>query len=113
MGLAPPLGSTKKQNSYYMMEDTARETTPTSNSNAGPTETHEMKDTVMSKEQPVDSSSTSNGSDDDQRKPQLHAKTWLAVLAVCMIYFAQLVLLVGAGAVSSIALPIPMLCPEN
>jgi hypothetical protein len=33
--------------------------------------------------------------------PRLHAKTFLAVLAVCLIYFAQLVSLVGAGVVSS------------
>jgi hypothetical protein len=32
--------------------------------------------------------------------PRLHAKTFLAVLAVCLIYFAQLVSIVGAGVVS-------------
>jgi len=31
--------------------------------------------------------------------PQLHAKTFLVVFAVCLIYFAQLVNLVGAGVV--------------
>lgn len=36
----------------------------------------------------------------DEPKPHLHAKTFLAVFAVCSIYFAQLVTLVGAGAVS-------------
>lgn len=33
-------------------------------------------------------------------KPQLHTKTFLAVFAVCLIYFAQDFALVGAGAVS-------------
>ncbi len=32
--------------------------------------------------------------------PRLHAKTYLAVFTVCLIYYAQLVNLVGAGAVS-------------
>lgn len=36
----------------------------------------------------------------DEPRPRLHAKTLLAVLAVCTIYFAQLITLVGAGAVS-------------
>lgn len=36
----------------------------------------------------------------NEAKPRLHAKTLLAVGAVCFIYFAQLVTLVGAGAVS-------------
>ena len=31
--------------------------------------------------------------------PRLHAKTYLAVFTVCLIYYAQLVNLVGAGAV--------------
>lgn len=30
----------------------------------------------------------------------LHAKTWLTVFAICLIYFAQLVNVVGGGAVS-------------
>ena len=44
------------------------------------------------------SSQDSNSS--DEPAPRLHAKTFLAVFAVCLIYFAQLVSLVGAGAVS-------------
>ncbi|KAK0730238.1 major facilitator superfamily domain-containing protein [Lasiosphaeris hirsuta] len=36
--------------------------------------------------------------EDDEPKPHLHAKTFLAVFAVCLIYMAQLVNLVGAGA---------------
>jgi len=41
-------------------------------------------------------------SSDTSEEPHvhLHAKTFLAVFAVCLIYFAQLVNLVGAGAVS-------------
>ncbi|KAH6628093.1 major facilitator superfamily domain-containing protein [Chaetomium tenue] len=42
----------------------------------------------------------SSGSSDDgsnEPAPQLHARTFLAVAAVCLIYFAQLVSLVGAG----------------
>lgn len=37
---------------------------------------------------------------DDEIQPHIHAKTFLAVAAVCLIYFAQLFALVGAGAVS-------------
>lgn len=44
--------------------------------------------------------SESNSNTLDEPKPRLHAKTFLAVFAVCLIYFAQLVNLVGAGAVS-------------
>jgi hypothetical protein len=41
----------------------------------------------------------------DEPAPRLHAKTFLAVFAVCLIYFAQLVSLVGAGAVSPQRIP--------
>lgn len=68
-------------------------------------------------EQPVNVSeeikekATSNGSDtavkksdmsdsSDERHVHLHAKTFLAVFAACLIYTAQLVNLIGAGAVS-------------
>lgn len=39
---------------------------------------------------------------EDPKDPEarLHAKTWLTVFAVCLIYFAQLINVVGAGAVS-------------
>ncbi|KAH6854698.1 major facilitator superfamily domain-containing protein [Chaetomium sp. MPI-CAGE-AT-0009] len=40
-------------------------------------------------------SSSHDGS--SEPAPQLHARTFLAVVAVCLIYFAQLVSLVGAG----------------
>lgn len=43
-----------------------------------------------------DSSSTNSY----EAKPQIHSKTFLAVSAICLIYFAQLITLVGAGAVS-------------
>lgn len=39
--------------------------------------------------------------DHNEPEPRLHAKTWLTVFAVCLIYFAQLINVVGAGAVSS------------
>ncbi|KAJ4384359.1 hypothetical protein N0V85_008383, partial [Neurospora sp. IMI 360204] len=41
---------------------------------------------------------TSDGPDSDDPVPHLHAKTFLAVFAVCLIYIAQLISLVGAGA---------------
>ncbi|KAK3955662.1 major facilitator superfamily domain-containing protein [Pseudoneurospora amorphoporcata] len=41
---------------------------------------------------------TSDGPESDDPVPQLHAKTFLAVAAVCLIYIAQLISLVGAGA---------------
>ncbi|KAH8666567.1 major facilitator superfamily domain-containing protein [Xylariales sp. PMI_506] len=34
----------------------------------------------------------------EEKAPRLHAKTFLAVFAVCLIYFAQLVTVVGVGA---------------
>lgn len=44
----------------------------------------------------------------EEPKPQLHAKTFLAVFAVFGIYFAQVYCLVGAGAVSvTVAFPTP------
>jgi hypothetical protein len=39
--------------------------------------------------------------DDDEPVAHLHAKTFLTVFAVCLIYFAQLINVVGGGAVSS------------
>ncbi|KAK3298781.1 major facilitator superfamily domain-containing protein [Chaetomium fimeti] len=44
---------------------------------------------------PQSSGSSHDGS--SEPAPRLHARTLLAVLAVCLIYFAQLVSLVGAG----------------
>ncbi|EGS21741.1 uncharacterized protein CTHT_0036080 [Thermochaetoides thermophila DSM 1495] len=48
---------------------------------------------------PTDSSSTSgsNSRSDDEPQPHLHARTFLAVVAVNLIYVAQLFALVGAG----------------
>lgn len=46
----------------------------------------------------VDSSTTSEQI--EESRPHLHAKTFLAVTAMCLIYIAELVSLVGAGAVS-------------
>lgn len=36
----------------------------------------------------------------DEPSPHLHAKTFFAVLAICMLYFTQNFCIVGAGAVS-------------
>ncbi|KAK3360441.1 major facilitator superfamily domain-containing protein [Lasiosphaeria hispida] len=50
----------------------------------------------------VDSAST------DGPQPQLHAKTFLAVLSVCVIYFVQIYNVVGAGALTNtITLSLP------
>jgi hypothetical protein len=42
---------------------------------------------------------TSSIEDPEEPVPHLHAKTFLTVFAVCLIYFAQLINVVGAGAV--------------
>jgi hypothetical protein len=42
---------------------------------------------------------TSSIEDREEPVPHLHAKTFLTVFAVCLIYFAQLINVVGAGAV--------------
>lgn len=42
---------------------------------------------------------TSSIEDHEEPVPHLHAKTFLIVFAVCLIYFAQLINVVGAGAV--------------
>lgn len=44
--------------------------------------------------------------DRDELVPHLHAKTFLTVFAVCLIYFAQLINVVGAGAVCSMHYPL-------
>ena len=58
--------------------------------------------TEDSKELPSDVSASNNNSIEelDEPVPHLHAKTFLTVFAVCLIYFAQLINVVGAGAVS-------------
>jgi len=60
---------------------------------------------VMDAEKKLASSSHEED-DSAERKPHLHAKTFLAVFAVCLIYFAQLISLVGAGAVSDQTSPL-------
>jgi len=58
--------------------------------------------TNIDKEVHSKTTSSSGGGDDNDSDnepvPHLHAKTFLAVIAVCLIYMAQLVNLVGAGA---------------
>lgn len=50
----------------------------------------------------VDVSSVGNDSaSDDEPRARLHAKTFLAVFAIGLIYFAQIFALVGGGSVSS------------
>lgn len=56
-------------------------------------------DTGDKKPSPETASETSESL--NKPTPHLHAKTYLAVAAVCLIYIAQLVCLVGAGAVST------------
>lgn len=41
-----------------------------------------------------------NLSNDDEQEPHLHAKTFLVVFVVCLIYFAWNFALVGTGAAS-------------
>jgi len=62
---------------------------------------------VVDATKPITSSASDEGNNkqatdsiDDEPVPHLHAKTFLTVFAVCFIYFAQLVNVVGAGAVS-------------
>jgi hypothetical protein len=43
--------------------------------------------------------SEGGSSSSDEPEATLHAKTYLAVFAVCMIYFVQIYNVVGAGAV--------------
>jgi hypothetical protein len=40
---------------------------------------------------------------DGELVPHLHGKTYLTVFAVCLIYFAQLINVVGAGAVRNLS----------
>lgn len=55
------------------------------------------------------SAQSSEPSIEDEPVPHLHAKTFLIVFAVCFIYFAQLINVVGAGAVSTY----PKILPED
>ncbi len=73
----------------------------------------EEQTTQVTEEQPVEKEalekevpSTSSIEDQDEPVPHLHAKTFLTVFAVCLIYFAQLINVVGAGAVSSAYKPL-------
>jgi len=54
--------------------------------------------TSQKQEKPIAASKMSI-EDSNEPVPHLHAKTYLTVFAVCLIYFAQLVNVVGAGAV--------------
>ncbi|KAK3366735.1 major facilitator superfamily domain-containing protein [Lasiosphaeria ovina] len=56
----------------------------------------EPKPTLVTTERATGDSSSDSG--DDDLMPRLHAKTFLAVFSVCLIYMSQVVCLVGAGA---------------
>lgn len=57
------------------------------------------------------SQTTTNSIEDhDVPAPKLHLKTWLTVFAVCLIYFAQLINVVGAGAVR---MTLPIIAKSN
>jgi hypothetical protein len=51
---------------------------------------------------PSDEKHSTTSIEDAEPVAHLHAKTYLTVFAVCLIYFAQLINVVGAGAVSQI-----------
>ncbi|KAK3392896.1 major facilitator superfamily domain-containing protein [Podospora didyma] len=76
------------------MADTEKSTAA---SNQGISEA-EAKPIMVTGEKPILDSSAHSIDDDNEPVPHLHAKTFLAIIAVCMIYIAQLVSLVGAGA---------------
>ncbi len=61
-----------------------------------------LRVTADAKELPSNASASSNNNsigELDEPVPHLHAKTFLTVFAVCLVYFAQLINVVGAGAV--------------
>jgi hypothetical protein len=62
----------------------------------------QQSDTEKSDPQTASETRDANaGSDEnDEVGPHLHAKTFLAVFAVAMIYFSQVLNVVGAGSVS-------------
>jgi hypothetical protein len=66
--------------------DTPTKDTPIESLQEKPDELHNVSDSGIE--------------DADEVSPHLHAKTFLTVFAVCLIYFAQLINVVGAGAVS-------------
>lgn len=64
-------------------------------------QSNEIKVPATNDNEPVVSSQWSSTEAKEQKEPRLHAKTFLAVAAVCLIYFTQLLCIVGAGAVGS------------
>jgi len=64
----------------------------------------EAKQVVEEKQElevPSSAVTTNSIEERDEPVPHLHAKTFLVVFAVCLIYFAQLINVVGSGAVKS------------
>ena len=83
------------------MADTAKEAgSPPSTAAASEHDHHQEKGIQSSQFAASDASSSRS-----EPKPHLHAKTFLAVFAICVIYFAQIYNVVGAGAVSADPLP--------
>lgn len=72
---------------------------PPTEASPGPQESKQEEVVMTEKSGTIDTAEPSLRSDDEP-KVHLHAKTYMAVLAIGMIYFAQLTTLVGAGAVS-------------
>jgi len=60
-----------------------------------------MSDSKPTVEKVSPTPSATADADEDERNVKLSTKTIMAVTAVCLIYFAQLTILVGAGSVSS------------
>lgn len=87
------------------MADTAREAS-SSPGTASQHDQHPEKGTAQSSQTAASDTSSSRS----EPRPHLHAKTFLAVFAICVIYFVQIYNVVGSGAVSADPhLP----CPET
>jgi hypothetical protein len=63
------------------------------------TSTAERPESLEPKQENPEEFMTSNMEGQEDLMPHLHAKTFLSVFAVSLIYFAQLINHVGAGAV--------------
>ena len=82
------------------MADTAREA-GSPPSTASEHDQHPEKGTVQSSQFAAFDTASSRS----EPRPHLHAKTFLAVFAICVIYFVQIYNVVGCGAVSADPLP--------
>ncbi|KAK3934177.1 hypothetical protein QBC46DRAFT_85809 [Diplogelasinospora grovesii] len=82
-----------------MADHTKDGAAPTVDGSPSPISAHHPEKTAVSRRD------TSDSEAGHEPKPHLHAKTFLAIFAVCVIYFTQIYNLVGAGAVSIAQLP--------